>query len=472
MKIERFKSILLIILVISSIVLTANKWFNEKLWPEGYSFFSGVRKHFATEEATPSGSFNPNEEVLKPAKIIVNTSKEHILITKSSEGFSSVFFEIKNILAEAFASTDVSEATKAEWNENLKSKSIYFGYPVMYDAPYFASQLSAEYYGSIKYFKEFVVANDHRLPSVMYIYIKDAESEKIEKVRINYRSENPESYIYNIPSQSNDINYYSFELNFDADKNNSVEDHVVIDHDVLININEKRANRISERNLFYNIASNEFMYSNILSQFKYNTSNIRKYVESDDSMVFVENYGTLKLHSNGKLSYLSTDESKGIELDNSSTNSCLNSLMTFANKTTSFMGENPYMYYEISSDIHDITGQSFTMTFDYYINDNIIIIPEEKYSLKNAITIKVTDGKIVSYEQIFVSYLPTDEEINCGSAIDAIDKLGTQIKDYPKAVSDIFVAHKYDDDRNLWYPLWYIEDSKGNIYKISSDTEV
>ncbi len=470
MKIERLKSILLIILVISSIVLTANKWFNEELWPEGYNFISAFKKHFSASEATIASSFNPNEEVLKPAKIIVNNLNNHVLFTKSSEEFDGISSDIKDILSVSFKSQSISQATTLEWNNHLKSRSLYFSYPVMYDSSYFSSQLSLEYRGKVKYFKEFVVANDQVLPSVMYVYIKDAESESIEKIKISFESESIALLIDSISDQSSDINYYSFELNFDASNDNTVEDHVVIDHDVLINISEKKAYKLSEKNLFNNIASNNDLYSNLLGQFKYNTSNIRKYVESDDSIVFVENYGTLKLHSNGLLSYESVDENKGIELNTSSTNTCLNSCITFVNSTSSLMGTNSEMYYEISSDIHDITGLSFTLTFDYYINDNIIIIPEEKYSAKNAITVKVVNGKIVSYDQVFVSYVPTDEIISCGSAIDAIDRMGAQSDSYPEIVSDIFVAYKYRD--NSMYPMWYIEDSEGNISMIPSKAEV
>ena len=84
MKIERLKSILLIILVISSIVLTANKWYSKELWPEGYSFFSNVKKLFSQDKTGKSTSINPNEEILNPAKIIINTLNNHVLFTKSS----------------------------------------------------------------------------------------------------------------------------------------------------------------------------------------------------------------------------------------------------------------------------------------------------------------------------------------------------------------------------------------------------
>lgn len=472
MKIERLKSILLIILVISSIVLTANKWFSKELWPGGYSFVSSFKKHFSLSQDKVADTFDPNREVLKPAKIIINNLNNHVLLTKSSPQFDGVFTDIKDILSKAFTSKDKTSADMSEWNNNLKSGSLYFGYPVMYDASYFASQLSKTYTGDIKHFKEFVVANDQVVPSVMYVYIKDAETDAIEKTKINFESETLSTLINRASSETGDINYYSFELNFDSADNNGVEEHVVIDHDVLINISEKQAHKISEINSFDNIASNSYLYSQVLAQFKYNTSNIRKYVESDDSMVFVENYGTLKLSSNGLLSYESVDGNKGIDLNTSSAKNCLNSCITFVNNVSSLIDSGSEMYCEISSDIHDITGLNFTLTFDYYINDNTIIIPEEKYGVKNAVTVKVSNGRIVSYNQVFVSFVPSNDTINCGSAIDAIDRLGTADGIYPDTISDIFVAYNYAKEENAWYPMWYIEDSAKNISMISNKAEV
>lgn len=468
MKIERLKSILLIILVISSIVLTAHKWYSKELWPEGYSFFSDVKNFFSQDKPEKSSTFNPNEEVLNPAKIIINNLDNHIAVTKSSENYSIICPEIKNILKACFVSDSNAESDTKEWNEQLKSKSCYFNYPVMYDATYFASQLSLEYKGKINYFKEFLIANDPRLPSVMYVYAKDAETEKIEKTKINYESKDIDAFLNNNKIISDDVNYYSFELNFDTNEDKTLKEHVLIDHDVLINITDKNVKGIKEKNLFDNIDSNIALYSDILSVFNYNTTNIRKYVESDNSMVFVENYGTLKLHSNGQLEYISTDESKGIDLKSGSVNGCLNSCITFVNTVTNLMDNDKSMYFEISSDIHGINSKNFTLTFDYYIYDNKIDIPEERHFQKNAITMEVKNGKIVAYKQIFVSYIPTNETINCGSAIMAIDQLET----HNETISDIFVAYKFDQKRDLWLPLWNIEDSAGNITTISPAAEV
>lgn len=472
MKIERLKSILLIMLVISSIVLTANKWFNEELWPGGYNFFSNVKNHLSGKDIGNEESFSPNEEILNPAEIIINNLSNHILYTKSSLEYDAICDEVKEILSLSFDTSKSTDTDSDEWNNQLKSKSCYFSYPVMYDASYFASQLSKEYTGSIKYFKEFIISGDLRIPSVMHIYIKDAKTEEIERLTIDFESESISSLINSAKNYSGDINYYSFELNFDNTGESSVKDHVVIDRGVLINISPKKLKKLNEKNVFEDITYNEALYKDILSQFEYNTSSIRKYVESDNSMVFVENYGTLKLHSNGVLEYKSTDKTKGIKLDNTSVNACLNSCITFVNDVTNLMNTNKSMYFEISSDIHDIQSRSFTLSFDYYINDSKIIIPEDRYHTKNAITVEVENGCVVAYTQIFNVFLPLEEEIGCGSAIDAIDHLGTNDPDISGSITDIFAAYSYDNSQNGWMALWCIEDSKGNISTISPKTEV
>lgn len=452
-------------LVISSIILTANKWFSEELWPGGYGFFSDVKSRLSLENK--DNSFSPNKEVLRPAKIIINNLSSHVLYTKSSQNYEEISGEITSVLAVALKSGKISEAESNEWNNQLKSKSCYFSYPVMYDASYFASQLSQEYGGGVKYFKEFIVSGDSRLPSLTHLYVKDADSKKTEKISFNYESKLIKELIGTAGGFEGDISYYSFELNFDSESGSKIKDHVVIDRDVLINISPKYLPKLSEKNIFKNIANDDSLYADILSYFGYNTSGIRKYVESDNSMVFVENYGTLKLHSNGVLEYKSNDNTKGIKLDNSSVNACLNSCMTFVNGATALMDKSELMYYEISSDIHDIQSLSFSMTFDYYINDCKIIVPEKKYMTKRAISVEVENGAVVAYTQIFNSYSPYQDQISCGSAIDAIDSLETQATLSGEKITDIFTAYRYDE-QGIWEPLWFIKDSKGNTSAISS----
>ena len=133
------------------------------------------------------------------------------------------------------------------------------------------------------------------------------------------------------------------------------------------------------------------------------------------------------------------------------------------------MEKSPLMYYEISSDIHDIQSLSFNLTFDYYINDSKIIIPDKKYLTKNAISVEVENGAIVSYIQVFNSYEMNSSVISCGSAINAIDNLKSDIAPEGEKITDIFTAYRYDK-QGLWIPLWYIKDSKGNTTAIPANS--
>ncbi len=471
MKIERLKSILLVLLVISSIVLTVNKWFNEKLWPDGYNFFSDIKNYFTSASSSnkSSLSFDPVEEVLKPAKIIINNSGNHILYTKSSFEYNSLFEQIKSALELLSSSKESSEVDINEWNDALKRKSCYFSYPVEYDVGYFSYQLSGDaQIPDVTTVREFVLTSDTRISKVTYIYIKDETTGKIFKYRLDFESSEINNMIERATEASGGTDYYSFELNFDKEDKTGIEQHIVIDPDVLINISQTQIPKISEYNLFLGISTRPDIYNSILQIFGYNTSTIRRYTEHDNSLVFVENYGTLKLHTNALLEYKSLNTTQGVSLLGETTYECINSCISFVNTINQSLGLPEGMYYEISSDIKDIKSKSFTLNFDYYINDRMIIPSENTHS----ISVEVKSGKIVSYSQICKAFYSLSELDGCPSAIEAIDMLESQSDFKAEKISDLFTAYSYDQRLKVWKPMWFIENESGDILTVSSQTEV
>lgn len=467
MKIERMKTILLVLLVISSIVLTINKWFNEKLWPEGYNFFSDVKNFFfSSDKEQKEYLFDPVEEVLKPSEIITNNSQNHVLYTKSSENYQSFYGEINEIIELLAENHKYEKANTEEWNNALKGTSYYFSYPVKYNSNYFFSRDTQKYKGIIKAVKEFAVVKDIRIPSLVYVYIKDAETGDIFKQKIKYNSKMLEFISDKTDIQPDEINYFSFELNFDSEKQGMVTQPIIIDPDVLISITPKELSSVYEENLFDTISENEQLYTSILSDFGYNTSSIRKYVESDNSVVFVENYGTLKFHSNGVLEFKSIDNTKGIELGGDTVYGCLNSCIAFVDSITEHIPLDEEMNWQLSSDIPDINSKTFTLVFDYYVNDNMLVTPFELYNMKNSIVVEVVSGKIVKYRQLCRSYSPVNQYVTCPSAIDAIDAIEQQLYLPDNLISDIFTAYTYDSINGIWYPAWYVENSQGDIASI------
>ncbi len=468
MKIERFKSILLVFLVISSIVLTVNKWFNKELWPEGYNFFSDVKIALTEDKSKNILNFNPTEIVLKPSKIIVNNSGTHILYTKSSPEYPVLYQEIKKALEESVKSGDFVLTNIEEWNNNLKTKSCYFSYPVVYNSGYFFSQISNIYNNADSRCFEFAISFDPRVSTVSYLYMKDASSNNIYKKNLNIDCSVMIDYVENAKHKES-VNYYSFELNFDSNVEGSVEQHIIIDPNVLISITGSTLRGLYEQNMFYNLIEKNQFYSDLISLFGYDSSSIRKYVESDNTMVFVENYGSIKLLSDGFLEYRSVDKSYGVVLDGNNSYDCINSCITFVNSVTNTIFDKSDMYYEISSDIYDINSKTFTLTFDYYIGDKKIVIPEDEYGIKHAIVVDVVDGKIVSYSQVCKQFNYSEQAFDCISAIDAIDGIQSENGFENKLVSDIFMAYTYESHSKNWYPTWYIKNSDNEVFIMSGE---
>ena len=105
MKLEHIKNFVLFMLITSSIVLTSQIWFNEKLWPDGYNFasflqsssfgkfFSGLSDGDETKETV-------QEDILVPYNFFVYMVKDSdhagYMLTPKDESFS----DAKNFLHE------------------------------------------------------------------------------------------------------------------------------------------------------------------------------------------------------------------------------------------------------------------------------------------------------------------------------------------------------------------------------------
>ena len=129
MKKETFKSIVLALLVISSVLFTINNWFSEKLWPDGYNFFSNIANYFRADETSKS-YYLSKENVSNPAKIVVTNSNMRSVYTHTSEDFNDMVGTVKDSLKTGLSKPDFSKSSEVAWKDALKYKSIYFTYPV------------------------------------------------------------------------------------------------------------------------------------------------------------------------------------------------------------------------------------------------------------------------------------------------------------------------------------------------------
>ena len=80
MKKGTLKNIILVLLVASSVVLTFKIWFSEKLWPDGYNFFSNI-----TEKFFPGRDYGKIslEHIAKPSASFARLPKRRIPIQQA-----------------------------------------------------------------------------------------------------------------------------------------------------------------------------------------------------------------------------------------------------------------------------------------------------------------------------------------------------------------------------------------------------
>ena len=127
MKKESIKTLLLISLVICSMVLTTQIWFNEKLWSSDYDFFSVFKDKIVSlfrddSEASLSigdtGAFN---SIFAPNTMLLSGNNGRVLYDSSTEKGGAINFVINDVIKEALSTKAVSEVTEDEWKNIIKS---------------------------------------------------------------------------------------------------------------------------------------------------------------------------------------------------------------------------------------------------------------------------------------------------------------------------------------------------------------
>lgn len=459
MKKGTLKNIILVLLVISSVVLTFKIWFSEKLWPDGYNFFSNI-----TEKFFPAREYDKIslEHIAKPSAITVTNAPKRSVYTGVSENYEKLRAlsekAYSDTIAKSFESVD-----EKEWTNALRSRSVHIAYPVAFDPGILAKTLNIKgESGGAGAIKEYVIYSGDTVSSSIYVLIKDYKSGDIYKALAkNVAKQDFEDMLTNYAIDSVGTVPYSFELNFDKKDEDGELQKFIIAPDVQLALTSKMYNDISRQNALagrngdYNYESIE----NILSVFGFNTANAKRYVEDDNSMVYVENYGTVKIYADGFVEYKAVNDDKGIALSDNA-NLTYDDTIALAvgmvnNMTKSAFGDRETDI-RVTSDLTDEKQKTIKLTFDYYVNGvmassfNDFVPSRDK--VEHAVEVVIIGSKVVSYRQMMSYFKVDDIESKNVSSIDALDVL--------------FADKEFDKYKNLTdlFPCYVLgEDGKGKI---------
>ena len=466
MNIERLKSIILFVLVISSITLTANKWYSDNLWSLNHDLFSSD-KNDATDTYNNESSADYSEKnFFLPTEIIINNNGKHVKYIKTSVNYTFLCNDIEDNLKTATDSDKISNSSYWEWTEKLSKKSCYFNYSSPYAIARFFENINEKQSELIGNAKEFIIAEESENAGSSIIYIKNSATNAVKKITVKKSGEHIKYQEKKAASSESGI-YYAFELKSGDIKNYNKWLYANVEPNVTIDTESIKAEIPDEKNLFSNISSDELIYSDIIAKFGYNPSSIRKYVESDNSLVLVENYGTIKLHTSGLLEFKPLDISNGISINKKTVSETVSECFSFINDVTNCLGLNKKIYFENVTDLNNINSNTFTLEFDCMINGAKIIFPDDIYGMKHAVSVNVVDGKIVRYRQICKNFIFNSESIAMPDCVDSLNDFFVNKHNEKLLINDVFVGYIFDKNDIKWYPIWCGTDSDGNTHEIT-----
>ncbi len=449
---ERIKTCLLVILVASSIVLTVDMWFKEKLWPNGYNFFSNITN---LSKSSVKSYYLSKENISNPEKIIINNFETRNLYTHTSKEFNQIVNPILSIVKQSISSAEFSEANESDWNTALTLGSVYISYPVAYDTALLCKILDvAPLNTKTKSVKEFIIVpSTIQNSSTVSVLTKDYVSKKVYNTVITANAESINKIINTYSIDSLNLLPYSFELKFDQNEELNVEQKVVIEPTVTLSLDSSNLPIIQSTNYLKDIYYNNELSKRMLNAFGYNTTNTKaSHVDNNNTAIYIENFSTLKVYNNGLIEYKSIDSSKGISLTNSSNSTLYDNFIAcieFVNNLWDNTLPGEPLNINLTSDIvANSDGKSFKVTMDYYVNGTLVVFPDGYHGIE----ITVENAKITEYKQMFNKFYPIDEYITNGSSIDAMDMLFADKTVENGSISQLNIV--YANESNHWKPVW------------------
>jgi len=465
---ERFKSLILVVLFIISILQVGIIWNNE----DHSSPFYFVTKYLNIPQARPErGTVDEadlgagaKQILLNPFRITLCTGDEHYTVPRSSEEFNkikeTVFLLIEEVMGGRALRKDIEQET---WNSLVSRKSILFEFDV--PIPLDAVKWAIDYYNTSSDAPE----------NVWKILVIPRESSGVGFYVLTSRG--AIQFAPKSVSMSSLEKLYSETLTAtDANNLNTIEYSTIHEFgansypgfrgDVMGAIFGRKST------LFRNLKSSVLFF--VRSAELANTvlgDDINSYSRSNESgadMMIYKNFSNLyRFYSNGIMEY-SYIPSVVVQ-DKGDVYSALTHALVFVQRIKNGLLDEPELYLSgISQD-----EASWQFTFDYIFGDFPVFFYHELKMMdevviqENAVVIRANDKRIISCKWALVDiYFGNDiKELN--TAFDTIDV--TNIS--RMSVDDISIVYYFDmtgdgrkqsgGDINQAWPVWRIEDPEG-----------
>ncbi len=477
MRKEKIKTGILLILIACTVVLTLNVWFGSGIWPHGYDFFVSLsdRAFFSRLFQKEQPYLSPMESLAKPQKLVVTNGGNRAVYYVSDVSYAPFYEEVKAffgaVLSDESRVQMVTEVDVEEWydvlrnDEILDTRSIYAEYNSAFSPALFAkvTGIADTWLASkIDSVREFIVAPVGEGGEDMLLYVREYNTGRIIKCYIRYEGKAP---LYEkIAAMTENTNYsYAFELNLHIGSGGigeAVQQKVVCSPQILIAPNATRGVGITAENP----VETDMNMEELLSVFQYTERTPNRYIGTDGTVHFVENYGSVNLYPDGVVEYYALNEEKGVDLlpvrDGAVTlYDSLNGAVRLAEKVWRALVPDMPFDAIVSGDLLEKDGDSYTFYMDYYhAGTPVITTVGDTYhpAMQHAVEMEVKNGRLIRYRHFIRRFESVGEPFQNVTMLEAVDGIYMSLPPSQDTlqIKDLFLAYLEDTTPGTKKPVW------------------
>lgn len=441
---EKIKTIILLLLVISSVLLTYRLWFRD------HNLFDIVSVFF--QDRNTLNGHNGLEYVYLPPRVLVNLGENsHVIIRPVHEEYIPLQNEGVKIIRQILSAQKYEVLDMSEWIKALSIKSVLFEYETDLDTSILKNLLNTSNQNiesGISHIRNVIVVQNSTVSDNISCYIKDEKNNKVYYVKFNYDDFELNKLLNQV--ESKDFNNYvtGFELKHKLLK----DDVLLLPTDAILS--GKQVKLSNEVNVDSSIEVKR------LAQYFFDKLNYVKNIEYKGPIKtnaiqkeFVDRNNILRIYVNGQVEYSSAE----IPNDKIQTNQveALRRAVSFTDNHLGFP-KNSYI-----SEITLVGDSHYIFKFDYSINGLAVRLTGEDIP-KHAIEVEVKGNVITSYKRFVKTFNIGKEKeldiINLKAIDEAITKYRQETgkKDIGKAVNSSRLVYVDDGLSKEIYPSWCI----------------
>lgn len=459
MKKEHIKSFILILLLVNSIQLTAQLWLD--------SSWNGLSKGTSWSVSSlfsfwggGNGDLNESKmyaDATRPRRIIVNGGGAREVYIVDSESYEAALQMSQGVMATMKdSSVNVQNISYEQWQNLFKGKSLYldFGFDVNAATlnSMYGLQTEQSNFDSFKRASGIIITPD-AVTNTCSVAVWDEEDDSVYEHKFSCDAMSVLEFIENstIGKQQNDT--FAFEINLDTSSTSDgeVERMVGLTPLSLLSISADmlEEKQIETRGLFEDISDLEKFAEKALPAFGYNPSTLRKTVQNNGTVEFVENNATIKFGYDGTVEYSAVSKDRGMKISDSvpSANQAVNDVLKVVRQLWQESGmEQASMNLHLASELIDNKENNYVVSFDNMHNGIVLNYPSGS---NHAVYARVEDGYITEFVIHLVDIAESEETVETIPVLSAIDILYAIHGTNKMIIDDVYKCYDLGEDESI-----------------------